>query len=931
MDEDEQLREALLELEVLRGREAERLRETRALLTALEVLTASEDVDDGIAALLSSIQQSLGCDAVALFESEGETLVLRHPAATEGQPTKWVAPGLLTRPRRIVDLHRVKGLWETPPGALAQWRSLLSVPLANDDQCMVLIALSRETGGFSASDAELLDRLAAVASQALLRRALEKRNAFLAAVINRSPVSVAVAEASGELPLVYVNDAFVELTGYSRSEILGQNCRLLSAEEKDSPVRTAIRETVAARGSGTFVVRNRRKDGTEFWNELQLFPVSTDGAEVSHMIATQTDATQRIQAEIDRDEARRRLESALTATSEAFLILGKRGHVRFVNATFASLFHHGDLVRDEILSPKVAARILDRPETGLPDKIADAFRAPVSHEIVAPDDRQLLLRARPIPDGGAVVAATDITQLKVNERMLRQRLAAIEISQDGIAICDLEGRIVDMNPSLLTLWSVDDDAMAIGRQWTSFYDETSVEAFRADEGRFQRTGVWRGEAEIAVHDKKRTHDVSLSLVPDVGSVLIVRDVTDRLRDVAERAEMRRRLDRAQMQERLHQLSAGLAHDLNNLLSAILGSASLIEATPGLPNAGQEAVTRIQSAAGRAADLIDGFLDLGSRERTAEIIDLRRVLESTVDLARGGAPSDVRLSARLPASPLRVEASQTDLLQIVMNLVVNGIDALNGMGGEVRVTLREPTSPPDDARFIVGSHVAGRSYAGIDVEDTGNGMSPDTVQQILEPYFTTKGNIGTGLGLSIVSSIIADNDGLLEIDTKEGVGTRLTVWWPIERGEMAHPSPQRVVRANRAHLPVLVLDDAPEVAASVASKLADANYEVAETSDPEIALEAILENPANWGCLITDYDMPGLTGGDLIERLALVAPDLPIIVVSALARRLNDRRLAGASSVLQKPVRGDTLLAAVREATGASDLTRESIGANSSGR
>lgn len=262
----------------------------------------------------------------------------------------------------------------------------------------------------------------------------------------------------------------------------------------------------------------------------------------------------------------------------------------------------------------------------------------------------------------------------------------------------------------------------------------------------------------------------------------------------------------------------------------------------------------------------------------------------------------------------VEASQTDLLQIIMNLVVNGIDAHEGMPGEVRVLAKRPGLAPADGGYILGTPNPDWDYAAIVVEDTGKGMSEDVRKSVMEPYFTTKGNAGTGLGLAIVASIIADNEALLELDTEPGRGTKFVVWWPASSTD-AGTSPRRVQTAKpKRNAPILVVDDVPEVAAAIASYLSGEGYEVAETNTPEIAAETIEEDPDAWACLITDYDMPEMTGGDLIARLRQTAPDLPLIVVSALARRLTDRRLADATAVLQKPVDRDKLLAVVRLAT-----------------
>ena len=911
MNEDEQLREALLELEMLRGREADRLRETSALLSALEALNSSSEIDAGIDSLLSSIKSSMKCELVFLFLEQDGVLTEIGPATAAVPPKKWSAPGLATRMRRIVDLKKVPGLWEELPASLEDMHSLLSVPVGDESQRIVLAAFSKERGKFTATDADLLQRMAAVASQAVVRKALESRSSYLASVIDRSPVSVAIAEASDEMPLIYVNDSFVELTGYGRDEILGQNCRFLSAEAPDSEVRTAIRETVANKASGTFVLRNRTKTGEIFWNELRLFPIKASSGETTHLVATQTDTTQRVQAEIERDEARRRLEGALTATTEAFLVIGSNGQVLFANSAFQSFLEPELAVRDKVLSDRAIA-LLGGQIAADQEHPRNAFAREINQEVTASDGRQFLVRARPMEGDGAVISASDITQVKVNARVLQQRLAAIERSQDGVAIGDAEGRLIDVNPSLLSLWDCDSEEEAVGRKWTRFYDATSVEPFAANEALLQRTGAWRGEAERTHDGRVMVHDVSLSLVPDVGSVLIVRDITERRRLTEERSDMQRRLDRAQLQERLHQVSAGLAHDFNNLLSAILGSASLIEGTGALEPVARDAVKRIQLAANRAAELTDGFLDLGTREKSAEKIELGEILRNTVDLARGSAPRGVRLSASLAETPLTIEASQTDILQVVMNLVVNGIDAHEGMPGEVRVSVKR--GGPSDTDRIVAGTLEERDYAAIAVEDAGKGMSNETVDRLLEPYFTTKGNKGTGLGLSIVASIVADNDAVLTVDTLPDRGTRFTVWWPLPMAQV-DIAPKRMPKTGtRANLPILILDDVPDVAAAIASDLSSEGFEVAEIDDPAVALETIEEDPDGWACLVTDYDMPGMTGGDLIAALESTAPHLPIIVVSALARRLTDKRLSGATAVLQKPVNKDKLMEAVRAAT-----------------
>ncbi len=681
MTDDEPLREALLEIELLRQRETDRARASTAILSALEAMTSQKGASEGVTALLASIRGTLGCGLVALFDADKAGLTMRFP---DDHGLVWHAPGLLKKPRRAVDIHTTTGLWDTLPDAFEPWRSLLSVPLHEGSQEMVIVAFSAERAAFDRTDTDLLQRLATIASQAIVQRALEQHSSFLSSVIDASPISVAIAEARDDLPLIYVNSAFTELTGYSSDEVIGQNCRMLTAERRGSDMRKAIRKTLEHEEDGTFLLRNKTKEGAVFWNELRLFPIKDAKGTVTQYVATQTDATERVTAE------------------------------------------------------------------------------------------------------------------------------------------------------------------------------------------------------------------------------------------AERNRLRRQLDHAQMQERLGQISAGLAHDFNNLLSAILGSATLISALKDVPVPAQQAAERITAAANSAAELVDGFLDIGLREKRSEAFQLGDALLTTVDLARMGASEQAIVHAEICEEPIWIKASRTDLLQTVMNLVVNGLDALDGQRGEVLVSLHPPAIPASDVDFCVGRSVPGQSYASIVVRDSGTGMPPEVREKVLEPYFTTKGNAGTGLGLAIVVSTLQANNCLLCLESTPGKGTTFTIYWPVESTEATAQRPKSKSIKDRRGLPVLIVDDQEEVAHAIGVMLSNAGFEVAETSDPEAAVETVLEDQDAWGCVISDYDMPKMTGGDVVARLAQEAPDVPVIIVSALARRLTDARTESAHAILSKPVQVDALVAALNTAMAADD-------------
>jgi len=378
----------------------------------------------------------------------------------------------------------------------------------------------------------------------------------------------------------------------------------------------------------------------------------------------------------------------------------------------------------------------------------------------------------------------------------------------------------------------------------------------------------------------------------------------------ERARMRKLLDQAERQVSLFQVVAGLAHDFNNLLSTITGSASLITSDVDAISAHTDA-ERISIAGQRAAELVNKFLEVSAPEQMNELVDLRLLLQESVDLAGSSMRASSTLTADFGAETVYVHTNQTDVLQVVLNLIVNAQDALGSDGGEIKVSLQQEYEIPAGPCFQHGKFHPDRSYVAIVVEDTGTGIPPDKLEGIFTPYMTTKGKDGTGLGLSIVASIVSANKGVICLCSTESLGTIFAIYWPIGAETQALPeiSTENISLKN---IPILMVDDQIGVARVHASILEREGAEVASCTDPNIALEAIIEDPDAWGCLITDYDMPDMNGGELIEKVRGIAPNLPIILVTAHSKSLNDPRVTRDSvdRILAKPVNAKTLVNAV---------------------
>lgn len=929
MDTEERLREALLELAQLRSREQTIAREQSALLDGLARITAAPSPAAAVDALLSSVQQAIACDAVVLAEVLGSTV--RVSASTQSylriignQATTF----LTKRRRRVTDLSLIDGVAVTGQAG-PDWTSLLSAPAPFEEgSTLILICLSRQKAHFQANDLKLLERMTSLAAQALRSIRLSERNMLLAEVIDGSSASISIADASDpSMPLIYVNEAFELMSGYSRNQVLGANCRLLSVEPPDSPERARLRAAIRDRVPGVFELRNKRADGVEFWNRLTLYPVQVGREKHPYLVATQEDITRTREAQAERDTARTQLMSALAGTREGFLLLDEDGVIQVANARFRDFFETAsgqwrpgrgfvdamadrlaDLGQNRTEAHANATVSLQRLKAGTKDR-----------EEVLPDRRILLVNDTVVPDGGYVSVATDITGIKATEQRLAERMVAIDSAQDGVAITDGAGHFVYLNPSHVTMFGYDSAADLVGQSWTKLYRPEQA-AFLQEEAMpiLQAEGRWRGDIQGVRQDGSEImQDVSLTRLDGVGLICVTRDISDRLRGEAERAALRDQLAVAQRQEAIGQLAAGIAHDFNNVLAVIEGSARLLQTDVGDDPATAH-IQRILSAGDQAKGLVSRMLDFGARVSERRRLDLRKPFSDAVALVKSGLPASIQLAVETPPEAVPADVDATDITQVVLNLAINARDTMR-TGGALGISLEVarglPVKDPNIGRLDQDG-----AYALIRIEDSGGGIPADQLGRIFDAYMSTKGDAGTGLGLAVVASIVTSVDGALFVDSTVGQGSRFDVYWPLRDRQDTAPQTLPVQPTRLDGCPIIIVDDDGPVAEIMAAALERAGAETAICTDPRDAIEAIREDPDHWAVVITDFDMPVMNGAELAQQIRALCPNKAMILCTALPDWQGRLRASSDlfSRVLQKPVDPDLLGAAVSSCLDVSD-------------
>ena len=384
-----------------------------------------------------------------------------------------------------------------------------------------------------------------------------------------------------------------------------------------------------------------------------------------------------------------------------------------------------------------------------------------------------------------------------------------------------------------------------------------------------------------------------------------RDITERKVAETTRRGLEAQLRESQKMEAVGMLAAGIAHDFNNILGAILGNLALAREDVGAGNAALHSLEQINKSALRARSLIQQILAF-SRNQPQELVNqpLRPMLQETLALMRSTLPAGVSLDASLADAPLHVLADATQFQQVLMNLCTNAWHALQGETGRIGVGL-ECVPLPAGASQRPGTLAPGE-YAHVWVSDTGCGMDLATRARIFDPFFTTKAvGQGTGLGLSVVDGIVAAHHGAISVDSALGQGSTFHLYLPlVDPDEPAPPSgwgalPALQRSGQGQH--VLYLDDDEVMLLLVERLLRRLGYRVSCFRDPHQALAAVRARPLAFDLVISDFNMPELSGLDVARELARIRAELPVVISSGYLteEQRADLLRAGVRDLLRK--------------------------------
>ena len=382
----------------------------------------------------------------------------------------------------------------------------------------------------------------------------------------------------------------------------------------------------------------------------------------------------------------------------------------------------------------------------------------------------------------------------------------------------------------------------------------------------------------------------------------------RERHETEREALEARLNQSQRLEALGTLAGGIAHEFNNILSAMLGYAELALMALRKASLPRRHVQQIMTAGGRAQGVIDQVLAFGRRsDRRYRSIEVRAVVAEAMDLLRASLPSTITLRPRLEEEGVLVLGDSTQLQQVIMNLCTNAAQAMDGRG-TIDIGL-DAIDVGGDLALSHGNLQAGR-YARLVVRDTGHGIDATVIGRMFEPFFTTKSaGQGTGLGLPTVHGIVTQHGGAVNVQSQLGVGSTFEVYLPRTDEIAARDDAPVKGPMPRGHgQTILIVDDEKQLVLLGEEMLAALGYEAVGFDSSTAALAAFHADPQRFDLVLTDDVMPELTGTELAAAVHQVRSDLPIVLMTGHRTAVNSRRLdaVGVREVLKKPLLATTL-------------------------
>ncbi|MFO0839464.1 MAG: PAS domain S-box protein [Phycisphaerae bacterium] len=635
-------------------------------------------------------------------------------------------------------------------------------------------------------------------------------------------------------------------------------------------------------------------------------------------------AIREVTSQVNSDEALRRLASrnhaVLRSAMDGFFVVGEDQRFIEVNDAYCRMTGYSAA---ELLERKLS----DLEVTDLPGaRLAAQARTGLNHFITAHRHKDgpivhLENSITVLRDQGRKILVgfvRDVTARRRAEETLReseQRYRALfEESHDAILIASPDGMVIDVNPALLRLTGCGRAEVIAKHLHDRFVDV-------ADRERVTNALVKaQGLRDIPIRVRRRDGGVvacELSIAmrhgpagQTLGVQAILRDVSEQQRADDERRRLEHQFHISQKRESLGMLAGGVAHDFNNFLVGVLCNVSLAMEKIRQDREVRPHLQKVLNASRRASELARLMLAYsGQPSVDAKPLDLTTLVNDMADFLRAALPKTVSLTLQLTDGLPRVRADAGQLQQVIMNLIINGAEAIGAQPGTVRLTTSrlDLTEQAAKTEFADQKLVPGH-YVVLQVADSGCGMSPETLSRIFDPFFTTKFT-GRGLGLAALLGIVRGHDGAVRVESRVNEGTTFTVLLPAIAVAPA-PSPARDAPAPiPAGSTVLVIDDEADIREVVEAILGRHGVNVLAAAGGRDGIDLFRAHQGEIDLVLLDLTMPIMSGEQVLHELLSIDPQARVVLSTGYSEREAGQRFASErlAGFMQKPYTAEMLV------------------------
>ena len=506
----------------------------------------------------------------------------------------------------------------------------------------------------------------------------------------------------------------------------------------------------------------------------------------------------------------------------------------------------------------------------------------------------------------------DISKQKQMETDLKLRALAIDHSSDTIVITDIKGNITYVNPAFekITGYSRKE---AMGKNPRILQSGSHDIFFYKKLWKSISNGkTWSGRFINKKKDGSQyTEDATISPVfSDKGEIISYVAVK---RDVSEKLLLEGQLQQTQKMESIGTLAGGIAHDFNNILFPIVGYSEMLLADIPEESPFRKSVNQIYTGALRASELVKQILTF-SRQKNGELklMKMQPIIKEALKLIRSTIPTTIEIKQDLQPDCSAIKADPTQIHQIIMNLATNAYHAMETTGGEMNIKLKEVKLEKSD---LFNQEIAPGAYACLSISDTGKGMEKKLIEKIFDPFFTTKETgKGTGMGLSVVHGIVKNMNGTIKVYSKPDKGTQFHVYLPLAEAikEQQTSNTATSIQGGTEH--ILLVDDEKTIIEMEQNMLERIGYKVTSCSSSIEALEVFSATPYKFDLVITDMQMPNMSGDKLSSELTKIRPDIPILLCTGFSETISKEKASslGIKGLLLKPIVMKNLSLKIRE-------------------